>query len=189
MALRNVIRHGFFLCGILAATLTSPAQNPDRLEFRLQADPASPGTPRSFSLLLVNKTGHDIYLPVPRRNCEDRYDGWFRIFNTFKPLNGPSPEPGSPGGCAFDQFGPELAISDRIGAENWRLLHSGESLNLDPSGTTAFTDSDPPGVYEFWASYSPPAIGPDKRKILQNRNIDIPQGRVMSNHLVLTKTK
>jgi hypothetical protein len=70
----------WILRGFLVATLwpasDSHAQNAANLQLRLQADAAPPTGSPTFSLLLVNDTGHDVYIPVPGVNCEDDYSGW-----------------------------------------------------------------------------------------------------------------
>jgi hypothetical protein len=210
------------LYGILTTFAISRAQtHAEILELHLRPDPVKRGAPRTFSLLLVNKTRHDVYVPAPRRNCEDSYDGWFQIAGVFKPLTGTGEEPLFTAGCAADSDVPTPPILDRIKEDEWQILHLGESLNLGSRaetlpagvtrtladrarmrwevvprgapprhfGTVAFHDYEKPGTYEFWARYLPPSISSSEQAILRRANIDVPNGELISNHLVFAKTK
>jgi hypothetical protein len=204
--------------GLLVATLWPAsglhAQNAGNLQLRLQADAAPPTESPTFSLLLVNGTDHDVYIPVPAVNCEDSYSGWVQFHLDFRPLNGRrKPEVGE--GCASDRFGPLPPILDRLSekGQEWQLLRPGDALSLiagtlhsvvstgvlweivkagqPPSrrGMPAFQEDGDPGVYQLWAIYHPPVVGVADLKTLQESSIDIPQSRRESNHLRFVKQR
>ena len=190
---------GFVLSAIfLAAGTQGPdGQEAGSLEFRVQADRLERGTLPAFRLLLVNKTDHDVYIPLPTQNCSDDYDGSFELVRDFKPLRGGAKPPGPGGDCAKDKFG-WPPIMDRLRDEEWKILHSGDALTLNaerfdpvirrhilwdivPSGASprqpgmvAFEHDSKPGTYEVWAAYSPPSIDLAAGKTLQERGIDYP---------------
>ena len=121
--------------GLLVATLWpasgSHVQNAANLQLRLQADAAPPAGSPTFSLLLVNDTDHDVYIPVPGVNCEDDYSGWVQLHLDFRPLSGRrKPEVGE--SCASDRFGALPPILDRLSetGKECRLLHPGDALSL-----------------------------------------------------------
>jgi hypothetical protein len=199
---------------LLVATLWpasgSHAQNTANLQLRLQADAGPP----TVSLLLVNDTDHDVYIPVPGVNCEDGYSGWVQLRLDFRPLGGRrKPEVGE--GCASDRFGALPPILDRLSekGQEWQLLHSGDALSLiagtlhsvsstrgsweivkagqPPSrrGTPALQEDAAPGVYRLWAIYHPPLVGVADLKTLQEASVDIPRSRLESNRLTFVKQR
>ena len=204
--------------GLLVATFWpasgSHAQNAANLLLRLQADAAPPTGSPAFSLLLVNDTDHDVYIPVPGVNCEDDYSGWVQLHLDFRPLSGRrKSEVGE--GCASDRFGALPPILDRLSekGQEWQLVHPGDALSLiadtfhpvistgvsweivkagqPPSrrAMPAFQNDGDPGVYQLWAIYHPPVVGVADLKTLQRGAIDIPRSRLESNHLTFVKQR
>jgi hypothetical protein len=174
---------------LAAALLTSVgAQIQDRqetgnLEFLLEPEAVEHGMPQAFNFVLVNKTNHDVSVPLPTVDCQDSFDGtvWLRV--DFTPL-----EPGPPGegrGCVLDNFSPPTVIMDRIQA--WRVLHSGDTLKLTADHTRLFYDDQQPGRYEFWATYTPPLITPRDQRLLQESGKDFPHARLRTRHVIFVK--
>ena len=201
---------------LLVATLWLPryahAQNAGDLQLRLQAD-APTGSP-TFSLLLVNDTDHDVYIPVPGVNCEDSYNGWVQVRLVFRALSG-RPKPYVGEGCPSDRFGALPPILDRLSekGQEWQILHPGTALSLMASpfhavvsmrvsweilksgegtsrhGMPAFQDDGDPGTYQLWAIYRPPVVEVADQKTLQERSIDFPRSRLESNRLTFVKKR
>jgi len=175
----------------LAGLLLRPASG---LELVLQADAVKPNAPRTFSVLLVNRSDRAVHLPMPTKNCEDGYNGSVQVLHFFKPLRGNSPMP--PGaGCALDRGGPWPPILERIQGSvalhepGWKVLNAGESLKLTDPGWIAFPNDAKAGVYEFWAAYAPPSVSGSDNAILAAEGLEIPGGELSSNHLVFVKRK
>ena len=76
-------------------------------------------------------------------------------------------------------------ILDR--AKTWTLLHAGERLSLSAPRERLQYDSKQPGIYEFWAEYSPPSIGAADREKLRAAGIDFPQLKLASGHIAFRK--
>ena len=183
------------LPSIIAISLTCiecVAQSIGNLQLHLQADPARPAAPRTLSLLLINKTDHDVFAPPPLDNCEDGYNGWFKVFQDFTPLKGKPPEPRVEGGCDSDRGGPWPSILVRIKGSalikeaGWKLLHSGEAIVIKTQ-IVAFKSDSRKGTYEFWARYVPPSILPSDENILAANKFDIPSSELQSNHVTILK--
>jgi hypothetical protein len=178
------------LAGLALATAlltVTGAQTPDRqsthnLEFRLQPLRMEEGVPQAFDFRLVNKTDHDVRVPIPTVDCEDSFSGDILMRIHFTPLK---PEPSDEGqGCAHDreQWPP---IMDRI--TDWKIVHPGDALTLTADHEHLFYDGGRPGTYEFWAIYSPPSIDPSERKTLQESGIDFPHEKLRTYHLTFLK--
>lgn len=160
----------------------APDQSTHNLEFRLQPERLEQGVPQAFDFLLVNKTDHDVSVPIPRVECEDSYSGDILLRLHFTPLKPGPPDEG--GGCANDRVH-WPPIMDRI--TDWKVVHPGEALTLTADHEHLFYDGSKPGTYEFWAIYSPPSIDPSERKKLQESGIDFPHEKLRTYHLTFLK--
>lgn len=172
------------LAWILATSILAAASTTDNLELRLQPESMDSGVPQAFTFSLVNRSDHEVRVPVPAVECEDSFDGslWLRL--DFTPLN---PGTGSGGrGCAGDTMN-WPPILERVG--KWAILHSGESLSWSVRRERLYYEDKEPGIYEFWAEYSPPSISPADRERLQQAGIDFPQGKLTTNHVAFRKEK
>jgi hypothetical protein len=162
-----------------AQTPTQPRQQRiGNLELRLQPERVERGVPRAFSFLLVNKTDHDVRVPIPTVDCEDSFDGDIELRLRFTPLK---PGPLDEGrGCAHDRedWPP---VMNRI--KEWKIVHAGDALVLQADREHLFYDDSKPGTYEFWAVYSPPSIDPADQQKLQRSGIDFPQEKLRTRRL------
>lgn len=164
------------------------------LELILQADAVKPGAPRTFSVLLVNRSDHPVHIPMPAKNCEDGYDGSVQVLHSFTPFRRNSPMPLG-AGCVLDRGGPWPSILERIQGSvalhepGWKVLNAGDSLKLTDPSWIAFRNDAETGTYKFWAAYAPPSILDSDRALLSGENLDIPRKELSSNHLVLVKRK
>ena len=173
---------------LVTALLTvTGAQTPDRqsthnLEFRLQPERMEGGVPQAFDFLLVNKTDHDVRVPVPIIDCEDSFSGDVLLRLHFAPLKREPSDEGQ--GCADDreEWPP---IMNRIA--DWKIVHPGAALTLTADHEHLFYDGSKPGTYEFWAIYSPPSINSSERKKLQESGIDFPHEKLRTYHLTFLK--
>jgi hypothetical protein len=167
---------GLVLATALLTAAGSQRPNPaaaGNLELQLKPERLEQGVPQAFTFLIVNKTDHDVRIPVPTIQCEDSFDGDILLRVRFTPLK-PEPADGLPG-CAHDN---ELwpPIMDRI--QDWKTLHSGDTLTLNADREHLFYEAGNPGKYEFWALYSPPSIDPSDQKRLEESRIDFPRGKL-----------
>jgi hypothetical protein len=203
---------GFALTVVLVSAASAQAppnqEKPTNLEFLFQPDAIELGVPRAFIFLLVNRTDHEVRVPVPTFSCSDSFNGFVSLSRNFIPKGSPEPSQGS--GCFGDgPFG--VPITERI--EKWQILASGFALALRvdpekigwkimrPSDTFApradqehvaqagmhpylyLYDNSKAGDYEFWATYSPPSISLSDQKVLQGLGIDFPRpGKLATNH-------
>jgi hypothetical protein len=157
----------------------SPAQQRiGNLELRLQPEQVERGVPRAFGFLLVNKTDHDVRVPIPRVDCEDSFDGHIELRLRFTPLE---PGPLDEGrGCAHDRedWPP---VMDRI--KEWKIVRAGDALIIRADREHLFYDGSKPGTYEFWAVYSPPSIDPADQQKLHQSGIDFPHEKLRTRRL------
>ena len=158
---------------------TSPAPQPKNLELQLRSEPVQTKIPTAFTILIVNNTDHDLYLPIPSLECGDVPHGavWLRL--NFKSL-----VPGPVGfvhGCAKNFL--YQPIIDRV--KKWKHLGPGESLSL-----ATITDrilAQGAGTYDYWAFYYPPGMPKADEDLLQQAGIDFPRNALKSNHLKFVK--
>ncbi len=172
------MRYGLEIAGAaLATTLiagTSPqapgAQQSGNMELRLQADAVERRVPQGFTFLLVNRTDHDVRVPMPTVGCNDSFNGEINLKLVFTPLK--PGQLGVGGGCACDTFD-WPPIMDRI--KSWRILRAAETISLKATRNQLHYDGQQPGKYEFWGTYSPPYIDPSSQKTLQEAGVDFPR--------------
>jgi hypothetical protein len=118
---------------VLATALlrVTGAQKPDApgsgaLELRIHPDRVEQGVPQGFTVVLVNKTNHDLRVPIPTIQCEDSFNGDILLRLRFRPLKA-QPAEGQQG-CANDnEIWPP--ILERI--QNWKIVHSGDTLTVN----------------------------------------------------------
>jgi hypothetical protein len=147
-----------------------PLPTNNDLELRLQPGDIHDGVPESFSFSLVNKSGHDIQVDTPAFGCGgSQLDGRFMLKITFTPL------PGRPGVgmhyCTNDAPD-KRTISERM--KTWKVLHHGESIVLQVTRKDIPYSDQEPGTYEFSASYYPPDMTADDRKMLIQAGVVFP---------------
>ena len=157
----------------------TPVTNPTVLELRLQPESVQKHIPQAFTVLIVNKSDHEVRLPMPSLACGDVPHGTVRLHVKFKPFKG--------GGSALDSgcikdFGYQT-ILDRL--KQWKVLGPGESLVLMSNGILAH-DS---GVYEYWASYIPPGMPKADEEVLQNVRVDFPKSELESTHVSFVRAR
>jgi hypothetical protein len=133
---------------VLAMTVLTitGAQVPDQaaghLELQIQPENFEQGVPQAFTFLIVNKTNHDVRIPVPTIQCEDSFNGDILLRLRFTPLK---PEPAEGHACALDnEIWPP--ILDRI--QEWKIVPSGDTLKLNADREHLFYDASKPGNLE-----------------------------------------
>ena len=165
-----VLTFGFAVCGLGQTALTT---QPGPLELRLQPESYRKNIPQAFTVLIVNKSDHDMHLPLPADSCGDVPHGTVRLNLHFEPFG-----PGTSGlvsGCIKD-FGYQ-PILERV--KGWRILHPGESLTLMTYSLLA----QDAGSYDYSASYDPPGMPKADEEVLQQAGIDYPKSRLESAHI------
>ena len=152
---------------------------PTILELRLQPEISRSNIPQAFTVLIVNKSDHDVRLPIPTPKCGDVPHGTISLHVNYKP-----PKDGMSvleSGCVND-FGYQ-PILDRL--KSWKVLGPGESLPLMNDHVLA----QDAGVYEYWASYIPPGMPKADEDVLQKAGIDFPKSALESSHVSFTRTR
>jgi hypothetical protein len=174
--------------GVLAfGTILTLAQDapvpPSELELVLQPDAPSKGLPRGFTVLLLNKSDHDIRVPTPVVDCQAAYSGVMGVSFRFTPLR--PARPNSHGyGCASDRFN-WPPILER--AKEWTVLHPRMSISVRETLEQMHCECTVPGRYEFWAGYLPPDISPEDKETLTKAGIDFPHAPLESAHVTYVK--
>jgi hypothetical protein len=156
----------------------------DSFELQLRPDSILDGVPQGFTFSLVNTSSHDVRVPMPAIECEDSFNGalWLRLdFTAFGDA-----EIEYSRGCASDTMA-NPPILER--AKTWTLLHAGQSISWSATSKLLDYNSKQPGIYEFWAEYSPPAIDPPDREKLRTAGIDFPQVKLASGHIAFRKER
>jgi hypothetical protein len=176
---------------VLALAVVSPtvgisqprAEEQSGLELRLQPEDVQAGVPEAFTFVLVNRSNHDVRVPMPSIECEDPpFDGNFRLKVEFKPSRPNAPGFGS--GCTNDRMD-RPAIMNRV--KNWKNLHPGESLSLRVVRKRLLYRYQEPGTYDFCAHYFPPSVTLSDREALNQAGIDFPQNELTSAHVTFVK--
>jgi hypothetical protein len=154
----------------------------DSFELQLRPDSIVDGVPQGFTFSLVNTSSHDVRVPTPAIECEDSCNGAISLRLDFTAF-GDGVEFGG-FGCASDTMATP-PILDR--AKTWTPLHAGQELSWSATWERLHYNSRVPGIYEFWAEYSPPAIDPPDREKLRAAGIDFPQVKLASGHIAFRK--
>jgi hypothetical protein len=170
-----------------APLTTTVAQTPTRqrmgnLELRLQPERVERGVPQAFSFLLVNKTDHDVRVPIPTIECADSLNGDIELRLRFTPLKPGPPDEGR--GCAHDR-GDWPPIMERI--TDWKTVHSGDALVLHADREHLFYDDSRLGTFEFWAVYSPPSTDAADQRKLEESAIDFPHDKLRTRRVSFLK--
>jgi hypothetical protein len=166
----------------LLLALSAVCPGADSLELQLRPDSITDGVPQGFTFSLVNTSSHDVRVPTPAIECEDSFNGAIALRINFAPFrDGDEIERG---GCASDTMATP-PILDR--AKTWTLLPAGKTLSWRATKERLQYDSSAPGIYEFWAEYSPPAIDPVDTETLRKAGIDFPQVKLTSGHIAFRK--
>jgi hypothetical protein len=152
------------------------------LELRLVPHGVEDGIPQSFTILLVNHTDHDVFLPMPITDCQGSYTGVTGLVVHFTPLLPEAPQPGR--GCSASRY-TWPPIMERI--KEWQVVHPGEEFNLLGGSKAAYFESQMPGTYEVWAGYLPPFISPQDQAILEAAGIDFPREALTTPHLTFSR--
>lgn len=146
---------------------------PTILELRLQPESVRKHIPQAFTVLIVNKSHHEVRLPMPSLECGDVPHGTVRLHVKFKPFKAGGSALVS--GC-FKDFVYQ-PILDRL--KQWKVLGPGESLVLMNNAILARAT----GVYKYWASYIPPGMPKADEEVLQNARVDFPKSELESPHV------
>ncbi len=77
------------------------------------------------------------------------------------------------------------SITSRI--QQWTILHPGEAMTLTGNREQMHCAETRPGVYEFWAVYSPPAIRAEDQQALREMGIDFPYAELVSRHITFVQ--
>jgi hypothetical protein len=155
----------------------------DSFELQLRPDSIVDGVPQGFTFWLMNTSSHDVRVPTPGIECSF-VDGtiWLRLdFTAFGDA-----EIREGGGCAGDTMG-RPPILER--AKTWTLFHPGQSVSWSATRERLHYDNRQPGIYEFWAEYSPPSIDAPDREKLRAAGIDYPQVKLASGHIAFRKER
>jgi hypothetical protein len=163
----------------LGAAQAPSAKPTSNLELRLHAKAMQHGVPQAFTFLLVNRSDHNVRVPMPSVGCENAFAGALQLRLHFVPLKPVAPS-GLGHGCACDT-GNWPPILERVAA--WQVLHAGESLSLGAGKSQLYYETDLSGSYEFWVEYAPPVITADDQQTLQQAGIDVPHGPLTSPYL------
>jgi hypothetical protein len=148
----------------LAGAQPPDAQSYRNLEFTIHPEAVENGVPQAFTFSLVNRSDHDIRVPMPTVSCEDSFDGSAYIRLDFRPLKGQTEGEGR--GCAGDTL-QWPRILERV--KKWKLLRAGEGLGWMAGRDRLYYQDKQPGIYEFWAEYSPPRSNVRTRRYCNNR--------------------
>ena len=160
------------------------ARDANSFELQLRPDSITDGVPQGFTFSLVNTSGHDVRVPTPAIECEDSFDGtlWLRLdFTAFGDA-----EIDGGHGCASDTMAAAPILEH---AKTWTLLHAGQKLSWGATRERLDYDSKQPGIYEFWAEYSPPSVDPADREKLRAAGIDFPQVKLASAHIAFRRER
>ena len=123
-----------------------------------------------------------IRVPVPSIPCAET-NGYIWLHLEFTPLK-PRLAGILPAFCAGGAAGSQ-PILDR--AETWMVLRPGDALRRTvPRERLLYSDKEP-GTYEFWAEYSPPALGAADLEVLQRAGIYVPRTTLTSGHIAFRK--
>ena len=156
---------------------TSVTNKPAILELRLQPESVQKQIPHALSVLLINRSDHEVRLPMPSLACADVPHGTIRLHVSLKHYKASRKVLDS--GC-FNDFGYQ-PILERL--KQWKALGPGESIVLMNESVLAHEA----GVYEYWASYIPPGMSEADEQELRNAGIDFPQSDLESPHVSLVK--
>ncbi len=180
--MRNVLLTLILTFG-LATAATAQSEPAPNLELRLRPGALVDGVPDSFTFEIVNISKHDVRVPRPTVDCGDSYSGSIWLRRQFKPLR-PNAESGTVFGCGAGQVH-WPSILER--AHEWRLLRPGESVSQTLPHAKLHYESREPGTYEFWADYTPPAVGPEDQKSLRKAGIDFAAAPLSTPHLTFMR--
>jgi hypothetical protein len=160
-------------------------EKPSNLELRLHPKSIVNGVPQAFRFDLINNSGGDIRLPRPAIHCFFYPDsGTISWHVSFTP-NSAIYSSGSGHGCG----GGAYDVSPILAREKtWVILHPRQRLTVAAGKNLLFYDDKPPGTYEFWATYSPPRINADERKVLLGAVISFPQDETATPHIRFVKS-
>jgi hypothetical protein len=148
-------------------------------ELRLEPEFRHNKVPEAFTVSIVNKSDHDITLPMPDQGCADVAYGTIKLHVSHRPSKagiGPIER-----GC-FSDYG-YTPILDRI--KGWKVLHPGQSLIL----MNNFRVAQDTGTYDVWASYIPPGMPKADGEVLQEAGIDFPKSSLESSHMSFVRKR
>ena len=154
---------------------------PGNLELRLQPEAIYDGVPGAFTFWLINRSDHDVRVPMPSVECGNGYNGavWLRV--RFKPM---VPGPAAVmHGCILDSFRQD--VLDR--ASKWKVLHSQGAMQLHAKTGELYLNEEAAGTYELWADYQAPAVSEQEAQTLRRAGIDFPHGDLSSPHFIFKK--
>jgi hypothetical protein len=169
---------------LLSLSLLAAQQQSQHLELQFRSEALQDGLPPGFTILLVNKSDHDIRVPKPIVDCAAIDGGVIGMSFRFTPKRPWKPRNGY--GCAADQFNPP-PILERV--HGWQVLRPGESLRVTDSPAQMHCECKAPGKYEFWAGYDPPHLPAEDEAKLDEADIDFPRSALESAHITYVKKR
>ncbi len=152
---------------------------PENLELRLQPEAVRINIPQAFTVLIVNRSDHDMRLPMPDHECRDVALGTILLGFNFVPAK-PGPTPLGHGCFKDYAYQP---ILDRV--RSWKVLRPGESLSLE----TISVKAGEAGTYDYWAHYYPPGMPKADEEVLQKAGIDFPKAELESTHVKFVRKR
>lgn len=149
-----------------------------KVELRILPGQLDRGLPRSFTFILVNRSGHRLRMPHPT-HCTGG-NGTVTLRSQFKPLNTRGVPSGGAGGCGHGITGKTQILE---WAKSWQSLDPGESLSVNYSRRDLFNFQEDAGDYEFWGEYVPPKLTTDDISLLERAGVNFPRVPLESAHL------
>ncbi|MGC2164170.1 MAG: hypothetical protein WA634_19905 [Silvibacterium sp.] len=126
--------------------------------------------PASFTILLVNRSDHEVRLPPPAAACQCLTNGSVQFIVHFTPAPGTKPTALGKS-CIADAV---LLYSDILReSDTWTVLRPAESLHITVKRSD-FSLEEGSGTYSFQAVYTPPSLSPEDKNTLRMAGIDVP---------------
>ena len=134
------------------------------------------GIPETVTLVLRNRSDHDLAIPEPHVGCADGMYGNLFFWVYVRSSNGPYPMHG----CVADYFFAKTSITERI--RTWKRLAPGNELRfreiVAAEAGPLPAAADLLVTYFFSAAYDAPFVSEADRRLLRQVKIDVPLGRI-----------
>ncbi len=177
---RKVNCHGLALAisfTLSGVAQTAPSIQQGDLELRLQPEDVRSNVPTAFTFLIVNRSDHEMRLPMPALERGDASHGTIWLHLTFVPSRHSS-TPSQLRGGGFNDYIYQ-PILDRV--RSWKVLRPGESISLGTTHDRVIAGEA--GTYDYWAYYDPPGMPKVDEEVLQKAGIDYPKAELESTHV------
>jgi hypothetical protein len=149
-----------------------------KMELRILPGKLDRGLPRTFTFVLLNKSGHELRIPRPTQCIGG--NGTVILRSKFRPLNTRGVPSGGGGGCGGGLAGKIQVLQ---WAKSWQSLNRGASLSVSYSRRDLFNFQEDAGDYEFWGEYEPPKLTIEDVLVLERAGIRFPRVPLTSNHV------